>query len=85
MSEEKRYRFQVQFDIYADSDKQAVDLVVKDILHNLPSTQSEFIIYMAENYFASLSNRIIDFESIEIELEKELEVRLKDIQENLPF
>tara|TARA_B110000977_G_scaffold165706_1_gene213111 strand:- start:25 stop:279 length:255 start_codon:yes stop_codon:yes gene_type:complete len=84
MSEEKRYRFQVQFDIYADSDKQAVD-EVKDILHNLPSTQSEFIIYMAENYFASLSNRIIDFESIEIELEKELEVRLKDIQENLPF
>tara|TARA_B110000259_G_C13771097_1_gene304675 strand:- start:331 stop:585 length:255 start_codon:yes stop_codon:yes gene_type:complete len=84
MSEEKRYRFQVQFDIYADSDKQAVD-EVKDMLHNLPSTQSEFIIYMAENYFASLSNRIIDFESIEIELEKELEVRLKDIQENLPF
>ena len=84
MSEEKRYRFQVQFDIYADSDKQAVD-EVKDILHNLPSTQSEFIIYMAENYFASLSNRIIDYESIEVELEKELEVRLKDIQENLPF
>tara|TARA_R110000824_G_scaffold12255_9_gene53840 strand:- start:433 stop:687 length:255 start_codon:yes stop_codon:yes gene_type:complete len=84
MSEEKRYRFQVQFDIYADSDKQAVD-EVKDMLHNLPSTQSEFIIYMAENYFASLSNRIIDYESIEVELEKELEVRLKDIQENLPF
>jgi|TARA_B110000908_G_scaffold161905_1_gene206750 hypothetical protein len=84
MSEEKRYRFQVQFDIYADSDKQAVDKV-KDILHNLPDAQSEFIIYMAENYFASLSNRIIDYESIEVELEKELEVRLKDIQENLPF
>lgn len=84
MSEEKRYRFQVQFDIYADSDKQAVD-EVKDILHNLPDTQSEFIIYMAENYFASLNNRIIDYESIEIELEKELEVRLKDIQENLLF
>lgn len=84
MSEEKRYRFQVQFDIYANSDKQAVD-EVKDILHNLPDTQSEFIIYMAENYFSSLNNRIIDYESIEIELEKELEVRLKDIQENLPF
>ncbi len=85
MSEEKRYRFQVQFDIYADSDKQAVDLVVNDILYNIPNSQSEFITYMAENYFASLNSRVIDFESIELELEKELEKRLKDVQENLPF
>jgi hypothetical protein len=85
MSEEKRYRFQVQFDIYADSDKQAVDLVVNDILYNIPNSQSEFITYMAENYFASLDSRVIDFKSIELELEKEYEKRLKDAQENLPF
>jgi hypothetical protein len=40
---------------------------------------------MAENYFASFDSRVIDFKSIELELERELEKRLKDIQENLPF
>jgi len=83
-SSEKRYRFQVQFDIYSDSDKDAVQRV-KDVMDNMFDTKNDMIIYMAENYFASLENRVIDHEQIELELFDEREARVKDIMENLPF
>jgi hypothetical protein len=81
---EKRYRFQIQFDTYADSDKEAVQ-VVKDMIAEMKDSNNELITYMAENYFASLNHREIDHQELSMQLFDEQQIRLRDIKENLPF
>lgn len=66
-SNEKRYRFQIQFDTYAETDKEAVQKV-KDMMYNMQYSDNPMIIWMAENYFASFENREIDFQQIESDI-----------------
>lgn len=66
-SNEKRYRFQIQFDTYAETDKEAIEKV-KDMMYNMQDSDNSKIIWMAENYFASLQNREIDFQQIELDI-----------------
>ena len=80
-SNEKRYRFQIQFDTYADTDKEAVEKV-KDMMYNMQGSEyyeinNPMIIWMAENYFASFENREIDFQQIESDIFDE-EMKQKD-------
>ena len=66
-SNEKRYRFQIQFDTYAETDKEAVE-IVKDMMYNFKDSDNPMIIWMAENYYASLQHREIDFQQIESDI-----------------
>ena len=66
-SNEKRYRFQIQFDTYAETDKEAVEKV-KDMMYNMQDSDNPIIIWMAENYYASFENREIDFQQIESDI-----------------
>ncbi len=77
-NKEKRYRFQIQFDTYAETDKKAVD-IVKDMLYNLKDADNPNIIWMAENYFASFENREIDFQEIECQLFDEELIKAKQL------
>ncbi len=56
-NDEKRYRFQIQFDLFADSDKEAVQEVL-DMIEEMKQAQNPNIIWMAENYYASFQNRV---------------------------
>ncbi len=64
---EKRYRFQIQFDTYAETDNEAVE-IVKDMMYNMQDSDNPIIIWMAENYYASFKNREIDFQQIESDI-----------------
>ena len=57
----KRYRFQVQFDIYANDDKKAYAKVVKK-LSKLKGTNNEVVLWAAESPFGSIHNREIQLE-----------------------
>lgn len=83
-SNEKRYRFQIQFDLFADSDKEAVQEVL-DMMAEMQEAQNPNIIWMAENYFASFSNREINHDEIVWEINKEQDERLEKIKKQLPF
>jgi len=83
-SDEKRYRFQIQFDLFADSDKEAVQEVL-DMMAEMKEAQNPNIIWMAENYFASFSHREINHDEIKWEINKEQEERLEKIKNELPF
>jgi hypothetical protein len=80
-SNEKRYRFQIQFDTYAETDKEAVEKV-KDMIYNMQDSDNPIIIWMAENYYASFKNREIDFKEIEYEIFDE---EMKQKNEPLAF
>ena len=81
---EKRYRFQIQFDVFADSDKEAVQEVL-DMMVDMKEAQNNNIIWMAENYFASFNNREIDHNEIESELYDEELHRIEKIKSEIPF
>jgi len=83
-SDEKRYRFQIQCDLFADSDKEAVQEVL-DMMAEMKEAQNPNIIWMAENYFASFNNRENNHNEIEWEINKEQDERLKEIKNQLPF
>ena len=83
-SSEKRYRFQIQFDTYAETDKEAVEKV-KDIMYNMQDSQNPIIIWMAENYFASFENREIDHNQIESDLFQEEQEQMKEFNNHLSF
>ena len=53
----KRYRFQVQFDIYANDDKKVVNKLSK-----LKGTNNEVVLWAAEFPFGSIHNREIQLE-----------------------
>ena len=44
-SNEKRYRFQIQFDTYAETDKEAVEKV-KDMMYNIQDSDNPIIIWI---------------------------------------
>ena len=83
-SDEKRYRFQIQFDLFADSDKEAVEEVL-DMMAEMKEAQNPNIIWMAENFFASFNNREINHDEIEWEINKEQDERLQKIKNEIPF
>tara|TARA_B110000037_G_scaffold206701_1_gene252887 strand:+ start:157 stop:405 length:249 start_codon:yes stop_codon:yes gene_type:complete len=80
-SNEKRYRFQIQFDTYAETDKEAVE-IVKDMMYNFKDSDNPMIIWMAENYYASLQHREIDFQQIESDIFDE---EMKQEKQTLSF
>ena len=83
-SNEKRYRFQIQFDTYAETDKEAVEKV-KDMMYNIQDSDNPIIIWMAENYFASFENREIDHNQIESDLFQEEQEQMKEFNNHLSF
>jgi hypothetical protein len=83
-SSEKRYRVQIQFDIYADSDKESVKKAT-DGMEGLLDTHNESIIYVAQNSFGELQNREIDHKGIESQLFNEKWEQLRSIVQELPF
>lgn len=60
----KRYRFQVQFDLYAKDDKKAHLKVVKK-LSKLKGVNNEVILWAAESPFGSIHNREIQLEQLQ--------------------
>ncbi len=80
-SNEKRYRFQIQFDTYAETDKEAVE-IVEDIIYNFKDSDNPMIIWMAENYYASLQHREIDFQQIQSEISDD---EMKQEKQTLSF
>mgnify|MGYP001424779347 FL=1 len=80
-SNEKRYRFQIQFDTYAETDKEAVE-IVEDMMYNFKDSDNPMIIWMAENYYASLQHREIDFQQIQSEISDD---EMKQEKQTLSF
>ena len=83
-NDEKRYRFQIQFDIYSDSDKEAVQEVL-DMIEEMRYVQNPNIIWMAENPFGTFYNREIDHNEIESNLFQDEQKRIEEIKNKLPF
>jgi len=83
-NDEKRYRFQIQFDIYSDSDKEALQEVL-DIIEEMRYVQNPNIIWMAENPFGTFYNREIDHNEIESNLFQDEQKRIEEIKNKLPF
>lgn len=83
-NDEKRYRFQIQFDIYSDNDKEAVQEVL-DMIEEMRYVQNPNIIWMAENPFGTFYNREIDHNEIESNLFQDEQKRIEEIKNKLPF
>jgi len=81
---DKRYRFQIQFDTFSDSDKEAVQEVL-DMIREMKDAQNPNIIWMAENPFGTFYNREIDHDEIESQLYREEEERIEEIKNQIPF
>ena len=66
MTENKRYRVQVQFDLYANSDKQAA-ASTENIIKGLKAVHNSTVLYFSEAPYANINQREIDFQSLAME------------------
>ena len=82
MTKQKRYRVQIQFDVYADSDKAAAELI-GDTIYNLKDTHNDKVIYFSEAPFANMNHRKIDYDTLDLQIMNERCERL--INDPLPF
>ena len=81
MTEQKRYRVQVQFDVYAKSDKAAAELI-GDTIYNIQDIDNNKVIYFSEAPFAKMNHREIDYDTLNRKIMNERSQELKD---HLPF
>ena len=63
MTEQKRYRVQLQFDVYADNDKDAAELI-GDNIYNIKDFHNSNVIYLAEAPFANMNHRKMDYNTL---------------------
>ena len=70
MINKKRYRVQIELDVHAETDKEAV-ATISDLIHNMQNTNNERVISFVEQPFASLAYREIPYIAIGYQLEYE--------------
>jgi hypothetical protein len=75
MTKQKRYRVQVQFDVYAESDKAAAELI-GDTIYNLIDTHNNKVIYFSEAPYANINHREIDYDSLDRKIMNEMSSKL---------
>jgi len=78
----KRYRVQVQFDVHAESDKEAAELI-GDSINNIKDFHNSNVIYFAEAQFANMNHRKINYDSLDLQIMDEKND--KQINDPLPF
>lgn len=81
-TEQKRYRVQIQFDVYADNDKDAAELI-GDTLAKTKDIHNQSVTYLAEAPFAKMNHREIDYNTLSLDIIKERENKL--INDPLPY
>ena len=81
MTEQKRYRVQVQFDVYAKSDKAAAELI-GDTIYNIQDIDNNKVIYFSEAPFANMNHREIDYDTLN---RKIMDERIEELKPHLPF
>lgn len=81
---EKRYRCQIQFDLFTETDKEAVQELL-DIISEMKTTSNHQIVYLAESPFGSFNIREIDHQKIESVILDEEEKRKNKIIDSLKF
>jgi hypothetical protein len=82
MTEQKRYRVQLQFDVYADNDKDAAELI-GDTIYNIKDFHNSDVIYLAEAPFANMNHREINYDTLAEEISGDRYRAL--INDPLPF
>ena len=82
MTEQKRYRVQLQFDVYADNDKDAAELI-GDNIYNIKDFHNSNVIYLAEAQFANMNHREINYDSLDLQIMDEKNDKL--INDPLPW
>tara|TARA_R110002012_G_scaffold147303_3_gene305751 strand:- start:1857 stop:2087 length:231 start_codon:yes stop_codon:yes gene_type:complete len=63
MKEKSRYRVQVQFDVLADNDLEAVETIYNNI-SNMKKTNNKSVIYFAEQPYAMIKPRVLHYSSL---------------------
>jgi len=81
-TEQKRYRVQLQFDVYADNDKDAAELI-GDTIYNIKNIHNSDVIYLAEAPFANMNHRKMDYSTLYLKAIKDRSEKL--INDPLPF
>lgn len=81
MTEQKRYRVQVQFDVYAESDKAAAELI-GDTIYNIQDIDNNKVIYFSQAPFANMNHREIDYDTLNRKIMNE---RCEQLKDHLPF
>lgn len=71
MTEKKRYTVQLQFYLYADSDKQAAALT-ENLIKGLKAAHHSKVIYFSEAPYANINLREIDFDSLAMKIKDPL-------------
>ncbi len=77
MTEQKRYRVQVQFDVYAKSDKAAAELI-GDTIYSIQDIDNNKVIYFSEAPYANMNHREIDYDTLNRKIMDERSEELKD-------
>ena len=82
IAEKKRYRVQVQFDVYADSDKDAAELI-GDTIYNTKDIHNDYVTYLAESPIGKMDHREINYDTLAEEISGDRYRAL--INDDLPF
>jgi len=81
MTKQKRYRVQVQFDVYAESDKAAAELI-GDTIYNIQDIDNNKVIYFSQAPFANINHREIDYDTLSLQIMNE---RCEQLKNHLSF
>ena len=66
-TEKKRYRVQIQFDVYADNDKDAAELI-GDTIAKTKDIHNQSVTYLAEAPFGKMHHREINYDTLAEEI-----------------
>ena len=81
-TEKKRYRVQIQFDVYADNDKDAAELI-GDTIAKTKDIHNQSVTYLAEAPFGKMHHREINYNSLDLQIMDEKND--KQLNDDLPF
>ena len=81
-TEKKRYRVQIQFDVYADNDKDAAELI-GDTISKTKDIHNQSVTYLAEAPFGKMHHREINYNSLDLQIMDEKND--KQLNDDLPW
>ena len=81
-TEKKRYRVQIQFDVYADNDKDAAELI-GDTISKTKDIHNQSVTYLAEAPFGKMHHRKINYNSLDLQIMDEKND--KQLNDDLPW
>jgi len=81
-TEKKRYRVQIQFDVYADNDKDAAELI-GDTIAKTKDIHNQSVTYLAEAPFGKMHHREINYNSLDLQIMDEKND--KQLNDDLPW